>query len=54
MRAIFSDPAVKQELSRRGVDPLVGGSPEQLQTFVKNEILRWGEVVQRAGVAGSL
>jgi tripartite-type tricarboxylate transporter receptor subunit TctC len=54
MRAIFSDPAVKQELVRRGADPRVSGSPEQLRKFVESEISRWGDVVRRAGVAGSL
>jgi tripartite-type tricarboxylate transporter receptor subunit TctC len=54
VRAIFSEAAVKQELSRRGVGPMVTGPPDELQRFVKSEIVRWGEIVQRAGVAGSL
>jgi tripartite-type tricarboxylate transporter receptor subunit TctC len=54
VRAVFGDPAVRQELARRGVDPALTGSPEQLQVFVKNEIARWSEIVRRAGVAGSL
>jgi tripartite-type tricarboxylate transporter receptor subunit TctC len=54
VRAIFSEGAVKQELSRRGVGPMVTGPPDELQRFVKSEIVRWGEIVQRAGVAGSL
>lgn len=54
VRTIFSDPAVKQELGRRGVGPAVTGPPPQLRAFVRNEIARWSEIVQRAGVAGSL
>jgi tripartite-type tricarboxylate transporter receptor subunit TctC len=54
VRAIFSEGAVKQELSRRGVGPMVTGPPDELQRFVKREIVRWGEIVKRAGVAGSL
>jgi tripartite-type tricarboxylate transporter receptor subunit TctC len=54
VHGIFSDPAVKQELIRRGVGPKVTGSPAELQTWVKSEIVRWSDIVRRAGVAGSL
>jgi tripartite-type tricarboxylate transporter receptor subunit TctC len=53
VRAIFSQPAVQQELTRRGVGPQITGSPEELQAFVRNEIVRWGDIVRRAGVAAS-
>jgi tripartite-type tricarboxylate transporter receptor subunit TctC len=53
VRTIFSDPDVRQELSRRGMGPRVTGSPEQLNEFVSAEIRRWGPIVQRAGVAAS-
>jgi tripartite-type tricarboxylate transporter receptor subunit TctC len=53
VRTIFSDPDVRQELSRRGMGPQVTGSPEQLNAFVSSEIMRWGPIVQRAGVAAS-
>jgi tripartite-type tricarboxylate transporter receptor subunit TctC len=52
--AIFSDPAVKKELIRRGVGPKVTDPPAELRTFVAKEIARWSDVVKRAGVAGSL
>ena len=51
MRAIFSDPDVQQELSRRGMGPRVTGTPDELNEFVSAEIKRWGPIVQRAGVA---
>ncbi len=51
VRAIFSDPEVQQELSRRGMGPRVTGTPEELNEFVNAEIKRWGPIVQRAGVA---
>jgi tripartite-type tricarboxylate transporter receptor subunit TctC len=54
IHTIFSDPAVKQELNRRGVGPALTGPPEQVQKFVRDEIVRWTAIVQRAGVAGSL
>ena len=54
VRAIFSDAAVRGELSRRGVGPMITDPPDRLHTFVKNEIARWSDVVRRAGIAGSL
>jgi tripartite-type tricarboxylate transporter receptor subunit TctC len=51
VRAIFSDPEVQQELSRRGMGPRITGTPEELDAFVRDEIKRWGPIVQRAGVA---
>jgi tripartite-type tricarboxylate transporter receptor subunit TctC len=53
VHAIFSDPDVRQELTRRGMGPRVTGSPEELKEFVSAEIKRWSPIVQRAGVAAS-
>ena len=53
VHAIFSDPAVVAELTRRGVGPAVTGPPDELDAFVKKEIVRWGDVVRRAGLEGS-
>jgi tripartite-type tricarboxylate transporter receptor subunit TctC len=50
---IFSEPETIKELERRGVGPALTGPPEQLQTFVKNEIVRWRDVVRRAGLEGT-
>jgi tripartite-type tricarboxylate transporter receptor subunit TctC len=51
--AIIKEPAVAQEMTRRGfVPPAVASSPEKLAAFVKAEIDRWGKVVQQAGAAG--
>ena len=33
--------------------PAPNRSPEQLQGFINAEMLRWGKVVQQAGLAGS-
>ena len=54
VHAIFSEKAVRDELARRGVGPRITGPPAELQTFVKDEIARWGEIVRRAGVSGML
>jgi tripartite-type tricarboxylate transporter receptor subunit TctC len=50
---IFSDPAVIQELERRGIGPALTGNPAEVRDFVKKEIVRWGDVVRRAGLEGS-
>jgi len=52
-RAIVKEPAVEAEFSRRGLISLDGGTPEQLQAYVRSEIVRWGEVSKRAGVFAS-
>jgi tripartite-type tricarboxylate transporter receptor subunit TctC len=43
-RAVVKEPAVEAEFTRRGLISLDGGTPEQLQAYVKSEIVRWGEV----------
>ena len=53
VHAIFSDPAVIQELTRRGVGPAVTGPPDEVTVFVKKEIVRWSDVVRKAGLEGS-
>ena len=53
VRAIFSDATVRQELSSRGLEPLITGSPDQLKEFVSAEIARWRPIVHQAGVAAS-
>ena len=52
MNAIVNDPAVGSELTKRGFVPTTGGSPDQLVSFVKSEIDRWGKVVRTAGAGG--
>jgi tripartite-type tricarboxylate transporter receptor subunit TctC len=53
IHAIFSNPEVQQELSRRGIGPRVTGTPEELDDLVRAEIKRWAPIVERAGVAAS-
>jgi tripartite-type tricarboxylate transporter receptor subunit TctC len=53
VHAIFSDPAVIAELTRRGIGPALTGPPAEVREFVKQEIVRWGDVVKRAGLEGS-
>jgi len=53
IHTIFSDPAVIAELERRGVGPALTGAPDEVRDFVKKEIVRWSDVVRRAGLEGS-
>src|SRR5215207_1292237 len=53
VHAIFSDPAVIAELTKRGVGPAVTGPPDEVTVFVKQEIVRWSDVVRKAGLEGS-
>jgi tripartite-type tricarboxylate transporter receptor subunit TctC len=53
VHAIFSNPAVIGELERRGIGPALTGNPAEVQDFVKAEIVRWSDVVRRAGLEGS-
>ncbi|MEA2980675.1 MAG: hypothetical protein QOF09_2498 [Alphaproteobacteria bacterium] len=53
VHAIFSNPAVIGELERRGIGPALTGNPAEVSEFVKKEIVRWSDVVRRAGLEGS-
>jgi tripartite-type tricarboxylate transporter receptor subunit TctC len=53
VHTIFSNPAVIAELERRGIGPALTGTPDEVREFVKKEIVRWGDVVRRAGLEGS-
>ena len=46
----LADPELRSQLSSRGAEP-VGGSPQELQSFVATEIERWGRAVKRSGAA---
>jgi tripartite-type tricarboxylate transporter receptor subunit TctC len=53
IREVMNDPAVREQLSRDGTLPQISLPPDELKAFVKSEIVRWGKVVERAGIAGS-
>ena len=41
----------RQAITRIGLVPVDSGPPEELQAFVKSEIVRWGDVVKRSGAS---
>jgi tripartite-type tricarboxylate transporter receptor subunit TctC len=53
IRDIMSDPAVTEALTKDGAIPQVSPSPDGMKRFVESEIVRWGKVIEQAGLAGS-
>jgi tripartite-type tricarboxylate transporter receptor subunit TctC len=53
IRAIMSEPAMQADFAGRGLIPYVTSDPEELRRFVKTEIVRWGDVVKKAGAAAT-
>jgi tripartite-type tricarboxylate transporter receptor subunit TctC len=53
LRAIMNDPAVQEALIKDGAIPQISPGPAELKRFVASEIVRWGKVVEQAGIAGS-
>lgn len=53
VRAIMSEGEVQQLLINDGTIPQVSPPPAELRRFVDAEIVRWGEVVKKAGIAAS-
>jgi tripartite-type tricarboxylate transporter receptor subunit TctC len=44
---------VRARMKDLGMLPIGKGSPDELQRFLEAEIVRWGKVVEAAGIAGS-
>jgi tripartite-type tricarboxylate transporter receptor subunit TctC len=44
LRATLNEPAIKERISAQGAD-VVAGSPDQLGTFLKEEIAKWSKVI---------
>jgi tripartite-type tricarboxylate transporter receptor subunit TctC len=53
IRAIMAEREVQDLLSQDGTLPQVSPSPDAMRKFVADEIVRWGEVITKAGIAGS-
>ena len=53
IREIMSDRSVVELLERDGALPQVSPSPAEMKVFVENEIVRWGKIIQQAGLAGT-
>jgi len=53
VKRIMAMPEVQQKFIDLGNIPLVSPPPAELQRYVKSEIVRWGKIVQQAGIAGT-
>ena len=53
VRAITGEPGVRRELSNLGLLPVLSPPPDELKGFIAAEIVRWGDIVRKAGLAGS-
>jgi len=53
IRAIMSEPEVRTLLINDGSLPQISPPPAELRAFVDAEVIRWGDVVTKAGIAGS-
>jgi tripartite-type tricarboxylate transporter receptor subunit TctC len=53
LHAIGSNAATREEFVRLGLVPVDFVPPDALKRFVESEIVRWGNVVRQAGLAGS-
>ena len=50
---IMSDASVTEALVKDGAIPQVSPPPAEMKRFVEREIVRWGKVIEEAGLAGS-
>jgi tripartite-type tricarboxylate transporter receptor subunit TctC len=53
LKNIAQLPEIQRQVVNLGMIPISSPSPEDLQRFIESEIIRWGKVVQQAGIAGS-
>lgn len=51
LQAIMALPETREAITRIGLIPAEAASVEQLQAFVRSEIVRWGDVVKRSGAS---
>ena len=49
----MSEPEVQKLLAAEGAIPQISPPPEEFKRFVDAEIVRWGELVQKAGILHS-
>ena len=53
MKNILATPALKEQIAKLSLLPLDTPSIDEMKAFVKSEIVRWGKVVEAAGIAGT-
>jgi tripartite-type tricarboxylate transporter receptor subunit TctC len=53
LMAVMALPEIKERVAKLSLLALDTPSVAEMQTFVKSEIVRWGDIVKKAGIAGS-
>ena len=53
MKNVLATPALKEQITKLSLVPLDTPSVDEMKAFVKSEIVRWGKVVEAAGIAGT-
>jgi tripartite-type tricarboxylate transporter receptor subunit TctC len=53
LNAIITTPEVRGRIKDLGMEPIGTGSPAELAAFLQSEIVRWGKIVEAAGIAKS-
>jgi tripartite-type tricarboxylate transporter receptor subunit TctC len=53
LKSILALPEIRESITRSGMGLMDSPSVEALQDFIKSEIVRWGKVVEQAGIAGT-
>jgi tripartite-type tricarboxylate transporter receptor subunit TctC len=54
IRAITALPEVREQILKVGLLPLDSPPPQELRTFLDNEITAWGKLVEQIGLAGTM
>lgn len=53
LKTILARPEVREQVVKQSLLPMDSKPVPEMQAFVKSEIVRWGKVVEAAGIAGS-
>jgi tripartite-type tricarboxylate transporter receptor subunit TctC len=53
LMAVMAVPDMKEQIDKLSLLPMTTPSVAEMQTFVKSEVTRWGDIVKKAGIAGS-
>jgi tripartite-type tricarboxylate transporter receptor subunit TctC len=54
LKSVMALAEIQQKFIEMGLMPVASPAPDDLQSFINSEIVRWGKIVDRAGIAGSL
>ena len=53
LRGVLAAPEIREQIVKLSLVPLDSPSVDEMKAFVKSEIVRWGKVVEAAGIAGT-